>query len=167
MTLKPNAFRITLHHSCSNKEKIFKLALIWIHGITPFNELYLTAPKCLFLTAISVTRITFWKFEFFSENVEKIEKKGQNCIKSTNLCNKIQFTEFLLLNIVDQIFKISTIVETLVTIASWLNIIQAYCVSSSLRGISCPLLSTWLPNYILSQEIKCKKLVFVRFFCPE
>ena len=42
-------------------------------------------------------------------------KKGQNCIK-IDLCNKIQFTEFLLLNIVDQIFKISTIVETLVTV---------------------------------------------------
>ena len=29
----------------------------------------------------------------------------------------MQFIEFLLLNIVDQIFKISTIVETLVTVA--------------------------------------------------
>ena len=45
-------------------------------------------------------------------------KKGQNFVKkSENLCNKIKFTEFLLLNIVDQIFKISTIVETLVTVA--------------------------------------------------
>ena len=37
-------------------------------------------------------------------------------LKSEKLCNEIQFTIFLLLNIVDQIFKISTIVETLVTV---------------------------------------------------
>ena len=38
-------------------------------------------------------------------------------LKSGNLCNKIQFTEFLLLFVV-QIFKIVTIVETLVTVAA-------------------------------------------------
>ena len=43
-------------------------------------------------------------------------KKGQNCVKSENLCSKIHFTEFLLINIVDQILKIYTIVETLVTV---------------------------------------------------
>ena len=64
----------------------------------------------------SVTRAFFESLIFFkNENVEKFLIKGQNCIK-IDLCNKIQFTEFLLLNIVDQIFKISTIVETLVTV---------------------------------------------------
>ena len=53
-------------------------------------------------------------FEFFSENVEKFVKNGQN---GENLCNKIQFAEFLLLNIVAQFFNISTIVETLVTVS--------------------------------------------------
>ena len=36
--------------------------------------------------------------------------------KKENLYNKIQYMAFLLLNIVDQFFKISTIVETLVTV---------------------------------------------------
>ena len=36
--------------------------------------------------------------------------------KNENLYDKIQFTEFLLLNIVYQIFKISIIVEILVTV---------------------------------------------------
>ena len=45
-------------------------------------------------------------------------KKGQNCVKSENLCSKKHFTEFLLINIVDQILKISTIVENLVTVVA-------------------------------------------------
>ena len=39
-------------------------------------------------------------------------------LKSENSYNKMQFTGFLLLNILDQILKISTIVETLVTVGS-------------------------------------------------
>ena len=50
---------------------------------------------------------------------KKNVKKVQNCVKkSKNLRYKIQFTEFPLLNIiVNQIFKIFTIVENLVTVA--------------------------------------------------
>ena len=39
-------------------------------------------------------------------------------LKSENLCNKLQFSEFLLQNIVDKIFKISKIVDTLVTVVA-------------------------------------------------
>ena len=38
--------------------------------------------------------------------------------KGKKFCNKIQFTGFLLQNFMDQIFKISTIVETLVTLST-------------------------------------------------
>ena len=48
--------------------------------------------------------------------MEKFFEKGPKLCKKVKSCNKRQFTEFLLLNIVDQIFKISTIVETLVTV---------------------------------------------------
>ena len=37
-------------------------------------------------------------------------------LKSEKLCNKIRFIGFLFLKILDQIFKISTIVESLVTV---------------------------------------------------
>ena len=43
-------------------------------------------------------------------------KKAKILLNSVNLCYIIQFTGFLLLNIMDQIFKISTIVETLVAL---------------------------------------------------
>ena len=59
---------------------------------------------------------------------EKIEKTAKIVYKSENLCNKIQFTKFLLLNIVDQIFKISKIVETLVTVIG-------YCSNSVVVGV--------------------------------
>ena len=45
---------------------------------------------------------------------EKIEEETKIVKKSEDLCYKIQFIRFLLLNILDQNFKISTIVETLV-----------------------------------------------------
>ena len=43
-------------------------------------------------------------------------KRPKLCKKNENSCDKIQVIAFLLLNILDQIFKISTIVETLVTL---------------------------------------------------
>ena len=49
--------------------------------------------------------------------MRKIVGKGQNCANSKTLCYKIQFTGLLLLNIMDQNFKISTIMETLVTLS--------------------------------------------------
>ena len=52
---------------------------------------------------------------------EKLRKRPKLCKKSENLCYKIQSNGFLLLNIMDQIFKISTIVETLVTLARGLS----------------------------------------------
>ena len=52
-----------------------------------------------------MTRIILDIVDFFSENMEKIVKRDQNCI-----------IEFSSLNIVAQFFKISTIVETLVTV---------------------------------------------------
>ena len=45
-------------------------------------------------TTSSVTRTFFEIFDFFSENVEKIVKKGQNCVKSKNLCNKMKLLYF-------------------------------------------------------------------------
>ena len=59
----------------------------------------------------------FWNCIFFWWKCgEKIEKNNKIVKKSENLCNKIQFFWFLLLNILDQNFKISTIVESLVTL---------------------------------------------------
>ena len=43
-------------------------------------------------------------------------KRPKLCKKNENSCNKIQFFGFLLINILDEIFKISTIVENLVTL---------------------------------------------------
>ena len=43
-------------------------------------------------------------------------KRPKICIKIKNLFNKMQSFGFLLLNYLDQIFKIFTIVETLVTL---------------------------------------------------
>ena len=66
---------------------------------------------------VSVTRTFFESIEIFYWKCEENCEKGPKlCLKSENLCYKIQFTKFLFLNIVVQIFKISTIMETLVTV---------------------------------------------------
>ena len=55
--------------------------------------------------------------DFFCENVgKKMRKRSKLCKKNENVCSEIQFLGFLLLNILDQIFKISTIAESLVTL---------------------------------------------------
>ena len=66
----------------------------------------------------SVTRAIFETLNFFSENVEKIVKKCQNFAKVKICPLKYNLLNFHLLNIVDKIFKISTIVETLVTLGA-------------------------------------------------
>ena len=57
-------------------------------------------------TVSRVTRSFFEIVDFFSKNVGNIVEKAQNCVKKMKiLITKIQFNGFLLLNILDQIFK--------------------------------------------------------------
>ena len=84
-----------------------------------------------------MTRAFFGIFGFFSENV------GKNCEKGPKLRKKVKIYVIkynlpsLFQNIVDQIFKIFTIVETLVTVGAAASAVPAAAFGSSISSC-CP-----------------------------
>ena len=80
-----------------------------------FSELEIFPCIQLATKIIRVTRAFSEIVHFLVKMWKKLWKWSKLSRKGQNLCIKTQYIGFLLLNIMDHIFKISTFVETLVT----------------------------------------------------